>query len=149
MNSEPRAIVRVTRRFAASPERVFDAWLDPARAGKWLFATPSGQMVRVEIDPRVGGRFNFVDRREGEDIEHSGEYHELDRPRRLVFTFSLPKYSSDSTRVNVDIVPIATGCEVTLSHEGIYQNYVSRTEAGWTGVLDGLAATLDQTASAR
>ena len=107
MRSEPRAIVRVTRRFAASPERVFDAWLDPARAGKWLFATPSGQMVRVEIDPRVGGRFNFVDRREGEDIEHSGEYHELDRPRRLVFTFSLPKYSSDSTRVNVDIVPIA------------------------------------------
>jgi uncharacterized protein YndB with AHSA1/START domain len=149
MNSEPRAIIRVTRRFAASPERVFDAWLDPANAGKWLFATPSGQMVRVEIDPRIGGRFNFVDRRDGKDIEHSGEYHELDRPRRLVFTFSLPKYASESTRVNVDIVPIGTGCELTLSHESVYQDYVSRTEAGWAGILDGLAAALDRTASAR
>src|SRR5262249_39504198 len=67
-----RVTVRVTHRFTASPERVFDAWLDPAKAAKFLFATPTGRMVRAEIDPRVGGTFAFVDRRDGEDVEHTG-----------------------------------------------------------------------------
>jgi uncharacterized protein YndB with AHSA1/START domain len=142
MKIEKRASVRVTHRFTASAERVFDAWLDPQKAGKWLFATPSGQMVRVEIEARVGGAFCFTDRREGEDVEHIGEYLEIDRPRRLVFTFTVAKYSQESTRVTVDIVPQGAGCELTLTHEGVLPDYASRTEAGWTGILDRLAATL-------
>ena len=64
MVTENLRSLQVVRRFDASAERVFDAWLDPNTAGKWLFATESGQMVRVEIDPRVGGSFNFT-RRDG------------------------------------------------------------------------------------
>jgi uncharacterized protein YndB with AHSA1/START domain len=142
MKIEKRASVRVTHRFTASAERVFDAWLDPQKAGQWLFATPSGHMVRVEIEARVGGAFCFTDRREGEDVEHIGEYLEIDRPRRLVFTFTVPKYSQESTCVTVDIVRQGAGCELTLTHEGVLPDYASRTEAGWTGILDRLAATL-------
>jgi len=142
MKTAQRASVRVTRRFTASAERVFGAWLDPQKAGKWLFATPSGQMVRVEIEARVGGSFCFTDRREGEDIEHIGEYLEIDRPRRLVFTFTVPKYSQESTRVTVDIIPQGAGCELTLTHDGVLPDYAGRTEVGWAGILDRLAATL-------
>ena len=85
MSKQQTAQVRVNRRISASPERVFDAWLDPKKAGKFLFATATGQMVRAGIDPRVGGKFVFIDRRDGEDVEHTGEYLDLDRPRRLVF----------------------------------------------------------------
>lgn len=134
--------VQVTRYFEASPERVFDAWLDPQKTGQWLFATPSGQMVRVEIDARAGGSFLFVDRRDGEDVEHAGEYIEIDRPRRLVFTFTVKKYSQESTRVSIDIVPQGTGCHLTLTHENVLPDYVSRTQAGWTGILDELAAAI-------
>ena len=134
--------VRVTRRLDASPERVFDAWLDSRSAGKWLFATPEGQMVRVEIDPRAGGRFVFVDRRNGEDIEHTGAYLEIDRPRRLAFIFAVPKFSTESTRVSIDLAPMDSGCELTLVHEGVIPEYASRTETGWTAILDGLAAAL-------
>jgi uncharacterized protein YndB with AHSA1/START domain len=134
--------VRVTRRYDAPQERVFDAWLDPDRAGKWLFATPRGQMVRVEIDARVGGSFVFVDRRNGEDIEHTGEYLEIDRPQRLVFTFHVPKYSKDSTRVIIDIVPRNGGCELALTHENVLPDYSSRTEAGWILILDNLDESL-------
>ena len=137
------ATVRVSRRFDAAPEQVFDAWLDPARAGRWLFAAPAGEMVRVEIDARVGGRFLFADRRDGEDVEHVGEYLEIDRPRRLVFTFAVPKYSPVVTRVTVEIAPSADGgCVLTLTHEGVLPDYASRTEGGWTMILDGLAASL-------
>ena len=137
-----RRTVRVTRKFAASPERVFDAWLDPQSTGKWLFATETGQMVRVELDTRVGGRFTFVDRRDGQDIEHTGEYLEIDRPRRLVFTFRVPKFSAESTQVTIDIMPLDSGCELTLTHEGVLPDYSERTTAGWTKLLGNLAARL-------
>jgi uncharacterized protein YndB with AHSA1/START domain len=137
-----RATVRVTRRFGASAERVFDAWLDPEKASKWLFATASGQMVRAEIDARVGGSFCFVDRRGGEDfvdVVHRGEYLEIDRPRRLVFTFFVETYSADVSRVIIEITPLEAGCELTLTHEKVPHDYASRTQAGWASILDGLA----------
>jgi uncharacterized protein YndB with AHSA1/START domain len=138
-----RVAVHVSRRFAASPERAFDAWLEPARAGRFLFATESGAMVRAEIDPRVGGAFAFVDRRQGRDIEHVGEYLAIERPRRLVFSFAVPQYSPERTRVTVEIAPHGTGCALTLTHEGVLPDYASRTGEGWTGILDRLAEVLD------
>jgi uncharacterized protein YndB with AHSA1/START domain len=142
MSEATPVTVRVTCRFDAPPERVFDAWLDPKIAAKFLFATPSGRMVRAEIDARVGGKFAFVDRRDGEDIEHVGDYLDIDRPRRLAFTFAVPKFSSQSTSVSIDIVPDDAGCAVTLTHAGVLPDYASRTEEGWTRILDGLAAAL-------
>ena len=61
----PLPAVRVRRRFGTSPKRVFDAWIDPGVAGKWLFATASRPMTDVEIDARVPGSFRFADRRDG------------------------------------------------------------------------------------
>src|SRR5271165_368317 len=99
MNSVTKVTVRASRRYEASRERVFDAWLDPQTACKFLFVTPTGQMVRAEIDARPGGSFLLVDRRDGSDVEHHGEYFEIDRPSHLVFSFSVPHYSQDATRV--------------------------------------------------
>lgn len=142
MKTEMAATVRVSRRFDASAERVFDACLDPAAAAQFLFATGAGRMVRADIDARVGGSYCFVDRRDGEDVEHRGSYLEIDRPRRLVFTFVVPKYSTVETRVTVEIEPHDTGCELTLTHQGVLAEYASRTESGWVAILEGLAAVV-------
>jgi uncharacterized protein YndB with AHSA1/START domain len=142
MTVNASAVVRVSRHFDATMERVFDAWLDPAKAGQFLFATPTGQMVRVEIDARLGGSFVFTDRRNGEDIEHTGKYLEIDRPHRLVFEFVVPKFSKQFTRVSVDLKPLPTGCELTLTHEGLLPDYLDRAHEGWSKILAGLAATL-------
>ena len=139
MTNEPIPIVRVSRRFTATPARVFDAWLEPETARKFLFATKTGTMVRVDIDARVGGHFVLVDRRDGEDIEHTGEYLEIDRPRRLVFTFGVPKYSAVFTRVTIDVAPLESGCELTLTHEGVLPEWLERSKEGWTMILSGLA----------
>lgn len=139
----PPAVLRVTRRFPHPPERVFDAWLDPASLGRWLFATEGGEMLRVEVDPRVGGAFAIVEKRGDAVAEHFGRYVEIERPRRLVFSFFTDR-ESNATRVTVEIAPTADGCELTLTHEMDPQwaAYADRARQGWTMILEWLAATL-------
>jgi uncharacterized protein YndB with AHSA1/START domain len=98
MNNSQRVEVVVSRSFTVPSAPVFDAWLDPATASQFLFATASGEMVRAAIDARAGGKFCFVDRRAGEEYEHVGTYLEIDRPRRLVFSFAVPKFSAEETK---------------------------------------------------
>ncbi|HEV2817181.1 MAG TPA: SRPBCC domain-containing protein [Allosphingosinicella sp.] len=135
------ASVTVERRIAAPPEKLFDAWLDPDQAGQWLFRTPDGSLARCEIDARVGGRFR-IDERRGEEIaEHHGEYVELDRPRRLAFDF-WTSFSDERTRVTVAIEPDGDGSLLTLTHEGVWDDWQDKTRQGWTMILDGLASAL-------
>jgi uncharacterized protein YndB with AHSA1/START domain len=141
--------VRVTRRYAVSPERLFDAWLDPATARRFFFATPTGTMIKAEIDPRVGGQFTFTDRRpemgpNGADVEHVGTFLEIDRPRRLVFDFAVPAYEPTKTRITIDIAPDGDGCALTLTHEGVFEEYLKQTEHGWGMILEGLGKAVGQ-----
>lgn len=145
MTPEP-IVLTITRRFTQSAERVFDAWLDPSRAGRWWFATPTGSMKRVEIDGRVGGKFLIVERRGDVDAEHFGTFIALDRPRRLVMDFATDREHAP-TRVTVDIVPLGEGgCQLTLTHamSPEWAEYKDRAAQGWTMILEGLAKTLDE-----
>ena len=144
MSTTPSVTIRVSRRFASVADRVFDGWINPIMAGRWLFATPTGKLVKAEIDARVGGRFTLTDRRDGEDIDHVGEYLEIDRPRRLVFKFLVPKYTQIWTQVTIEIAPQSSGCELTLAHEGVLAEYEERSINGWTMLLASLARTLGE-----
>lgn len=133
--------VRVTHSYDFPPERVFDAWLDPKRAAKFLFATPTGEVIRCEIDPRVGGQIVVVDRRpEMGDVEHVATIVELIRPTRLAFDFAVPAYDPTPTRVTLDFRATAEGCELTLTHDGVDAEYLTQTNNGWTTILSNLAA---------
>ena len=140
--AERLAVVRVASSIDASPGRVFDAWLDPRIAGKWLFATAARPMTRVAIDARVRGRFRFVDRHEG--VEHAGVYVEIDRPRRLVFSLSA-RDSLPVTRVIAEIAPRGLSTDLTVLHGNVPREHAVRIEARWTGMLYGLALLLDRT----
>lgn len=143
MSEKPPVFARVTRRFDVPAQQVFDAWLDPKMVAMW-FAPGLGEMVRVEADPRVGGSFSFVQRRDGEDIDHTGEYLELKRPTRLVFTWAVPAYSPDSDRVIVEFFPLEGGCEATLTHQmhPDWADFADRAVASWTKMLDAMAAAV-------
>ncbi len=147
MNTQENISVRVTHRFNASPERVFDAWLSPETLGQWMFGSNvrEEEVVRLTVDARVGGSFSFVVRRQGEEIDHVGEYLEITRPHRLVFTWGIREHLPDSSQVIIEIVPLETGSELTLTHElhPDWADYASRTQAGWIKMLDALAAILN------
>lgn len=133
--------LEITRDFAFPPERVFDAWLNPEIARRFLFATPTGEIVRAEIDARPGGRYSIVRRENGENIAHVGEYLAIDRPRRLVFTFAVPQFSAQFTQVAIDIAPNPNGCTLTLTHEGVLPEWAERAQAGWGMILGTLERT--------
>ena len=141
-------ILTVTRDFAAPAERVFDAWFDPALAPLFLFATPDGEMIRCEIDARVGGRALIVERRASGDAHHRLKFEIIERPTRLVFLFSAdPAEDGEWTRVTVTIAPGLAGCTLTLTHEMDPQwaAYEAQTRSGWTMILDSLGRITETT----
>ena len=140
MNAKPFTVT-VARRFEQPPERVFDAWLDPARVAKW-FAPALGPMTTVEIDARPGGRFNFTQDRKGEAAVHIGEYKVIDRPRKLVFTWSTDPLQKDAPSVvTIDIVPDGAGARLTLTHEmdRKWETWSDKIRNGWTTMLEGIS----------
>jgi hypothetical protein len=54
----------------------------------------------------------------------------------------VPKFSSEDTRVTIDIAPRGAGCELTLTHEGVLPDYAKGTESGWGTIPGQLAAAL-------
>jgi uncharacterized protein YndB with AHSA1/START domain len=134
------ASVRLSRQVSAGPERIFDAWLDADEARRFLFAGRIGDAVRSEIDARVGGGFRIVRHRGGDAIEYSGEYLEIDRPHRLVFSLFVEKYAQRDDRVIVEFAPVAQQSLLVLTHELSLPDPAerSRIQHAWAMVLDRL-----------
>lgn len=146
MSEQPNPTVIVTRRFDAAPERVFDAWLSPELIRQWMFgpALRDEEVVRISVDARVGGRFSFLVCRQGDEIDHVGRYIEIDRPRRLVFTWAATGDAGKPSRVTIEIVSLGAGCDLTLTHEMQPQwaDFLGRVREEWTKELNALATTL-------
>lgn len=136
----------VTHKFSASPERVFDAWLDTSLIGKFMFgpALRDEEIVQLKTDVRVGGTFSFTVRRQGTEIEHIGEYMEIDRPRRLLFSWAVRQDLPDSSRILINITPLSTGCELTLTQEmaANWADFEERAKSAWAKMLHALANVL-------
>ena len=144
MNPVPPIEVRVTRYFEANPERVFDAWLVPRVLGQWMFGprVRAENVVRLDVDPRVGGRFSLKVERNGELIDHVGQYLGIERPHCLAFTWAIKDDSDDApSEVRIDIEASGSGCVLTLVHrmDPKWSDYAERTRVGWTTMLDALA----------
>ncbi|MES2977777.1 MAG: SRPBCC domain-containing protein [Pseudomonadota bacterium] len=146
-------IARVKRAFDQPAEAVFEAWLEPSLARQFFFATPpAGEVVRCDIEPGIGGRFIVTDRRRANDgrdtldVEHVGRFLQLDSPRRLAFSFLVPRYSPRETSVIIDIEPQGDACELTLRHDlGAGSDAAQqreRAEHGWQTMLENLARVL-------
>src|SRR5216683_7976116 len=135
-------VVKVTRRIGAEPNEVFDAWLDPDGMRVWM-CPGDARFVAAEVEPRVGGRFRIVMGREPGGVEHTGEYRELHRGRRLVFTWISENTFGRETLVTIELRPIGDETEVTLTHEGLPNEEQRKGhEGGWRSIVDKLALAI-------
>jgi uncharacterized protein YndB with AHSA1/START domain len=76
------------------------------------------------------------------ELEHTGEYLEVDRPRRLVFTWRSPYTGPEPSMVTVDLRPDGGGTELTLRHERLPEEHVEPHRGGWGQILDNLEKQL-------
>ena len=141
--------VRLERRFDAAPERVFDAWLDPALIGRWMFGPAlrhEEEVLRLSVDARMGGAFAFEVRRHGADSQHVGRYLQMNRPRRLIFTWGIAGVCEEQSRIRVDLLPAGTGCDLLLTQElpSQWADYAGGIQSEWLHMFDVLAETLSQ-----
>jgi uncharacterized protein YndB with AHSA1/START domain len=144
----PEYSVTVRREIAAPAEALFDAWLDAQSLGSWL--RPAGiRQTRAETDPRVGGTFRIVMVNDESSIVHSGTYLEIDRPRRLVFTWSSPATRFRDSIVTVTFQPSFSSTVVEIHQVGLPdQDAQASHSAGWSDALRELARTTHSKTSA-
>jgi uncharacterized protein YndB with AHSA1/START domain len=135
-------VVRIVRRLPASPDEVFDAWTDADSIAEWMRAGGIRSVV-AELDPRVGGRFRIVMRTDRGDTEHTGEYVEVHRPRRLVFTWRSRTTRDRETLVTVELRPVGDETEIALIHERLPDEPSRKQhDDGWTAIVESLGAHL-------
>jgi uncharacterized protein YndB with AHSA1/START domain len=124
---------------AASPERVFDAWLDPKIAARFMAAGDT-RVGELELDPRPGGAFRIVMEGAAGRYEHHGRYVLIDRPCQLVFTWISDGTAQRLSLVTVAFTPEGQGVRVELEHEGLPDpERAERHGEGWSSILGKLS----------
>lgn len=142
--SAPRApsavVLTLARLFDATPEAVFDAWLDGATLGRWLLAPPGGGTLRASVDPCVGGGFTLAG--DGATpVRHHGRYLQILRPRRLVFSLASGRAAQPGL-VRVELEPAPSGgARLVLTHamDPEWAAFAPGMRTRWAAMLDGLA----------
>lgn len=136
-----------TAEVAVPPERVFRA-LTTNEVERWWGHAGFYRQTGWTADLRVCGQWSATVRlADGNNVSGSGEFLEIDAPRKIVMTRRFDKHPLLSTRettITYRLDPIVTGTRVTVRDEG----YVGRSEAAygnaehWERVLGWLDAYL-------
>jgi uncharacterized protein YndB with AHSA1/START domain len=80
-------LVRITREFDASPEKVFRAHTDPDLFAQWI--GPRGMECTIDrFDCRTGGSYRYVMTRDGQDFGFYGSFHVVRPNEEIVQTFT-------------------------------------------------------------
>jgi uncharacterized protein YndB with AHSA1/START domain len=133
-------VVRIERTFAASAEAVFDAWTSPEVMRRWLHCAPDWDTPEAEVDLRVGGKVRVVMRRpDGTEAGAHGEYTLIDRPHRLVMTWTFDDDPTDEQLIELFFSEAEGSTTVLMVNSSISSD--ERRDAqdqGWRGCLDEL-----------
>lgn len=138
--------IRLHRVFAAKPEKVYRAFVEPDAMASWI--PPFGFTCTVhELDARVGGRHraSFRNFTTGQSHSFGGEYLEVVPNERLVYTdtFDDPNLPGEM-KVVVTLKAVSVGTELNVVQEGIPD--VIPPEAcylGWQESLHKLAKLVE------
>ncbi|MQA91107.1 MAG: SRPBCC domain-containing protein [Gemmatimonas sp.] len=134
--------LRLKRTIRADPETLFRAWTDPRELRNWWrMEEPGWGFAEASVDLRVGGRYRLgMTDPAGNAHVATGEYREVQRPTRLVFTWDWgnPAHRVGETLVTVELHPAEAGTtELVLTHERFAEpEKVASHERGWAQLFN-------------
>ena len=134
------AIVQIRRRVQAPAEQIFDLWTKPDLMVRWMSPFPGAVDCKASCDLRPGGAFSLVMSSKDSNREVSGTYVQVDRPRKLVFTWIGPLTNDVKTLVTVELDPRGNETDLVLTHERLPTSAIIEGHTkGWGHILDHLA----------
>jgi uncharacterized protein YndB with AHSA1/START domain len=126
------AVYERTLSIAASPETVWEFFVDPEKLCRW-------KGMHADLDPRPGGAYR-CEVVPGHTAR--GEYVELDPPRRLVFTWGWDGGDAvppGSSTIEVELTPEGEGTSLRFVHRDLPDaEQVASHAQGWDHYLDRL-----------
>ena len=139
----------IERLYAASPQRVFDAWADPAAKTKW-FGPPEKPEGTYSLDFREGGHehLSIPMPDNGSVYAFDAVYQDIVPGQRIVYTYDMHR---DKDRISVslatvEIEPDGEGTRLTLTEHGVFldgRDDPTAREHGTNALMDTLGSQLD------
>ena len=140
MSDQSGRVVRIERTFAATAEDVFDAWTSPDVMRRWFHCDSAWDTPVAEVDLRVGGKIRVVMRRpDGTEVQAQGIFTLIDRPHRLVMTWTFDDEPSNEQLLELSFIESQGATTVLLVNSRISTDERRDEQAnGWQGCLDEL-----------
>ena len=141
--------VVVRRRYRASRELVFRALTEADSLTRWFSPSEDIATEVLELELRAGGTYRFGFRfPDGSENYVVGEFREITRPTRLVFTWTWEEpdpHAGIETLVTIELVGHGEATEVVVTH-GRFPTMETRDrhDEGWNGAFDRLEKLLVQ-----
>jgi uncharacterized protein YndB with AHSA1/START domain len=150
MNGHPGGwVLELERVLDVQRDRIFRAFTEPSELAKWWgphrFTTP--EIVR---DLVVGGGYRFtMQPPDGEPFHLSGQFLEIDRPSRLVYTFRWDEPDPDDreTVVQLSFHAVGEATRVVLwQGDFATEARLALHRSGWTDSFEKLRELVESTA---
>ena len=126
-------VATVQRVLPAPPDVVYDEWLDPVGMLEWMCPRPA-RAVKISLEPSVGRPLRIDIEDGGSSLYVTGTFVELDRPRRLRFTWSCSAWADPSVQSLVTVTLTDHGADetmMTIEHEQLPPEQVDSHRHGW------------------
>jgi uncharacterized protein YndB with AHSA1/START domain len=146
MGSDPSGLTLHLEKVLRAPrERVFAACVEPEKLAEW-WGPKDFTVANAEICVREGGRYRLtMQPPDGQAFHLTGEFREVEPPRRLVYTFEYeePDPDDQETVVTLSFVDDGEGTRLVLD-QGPFATKARHAlhETGWTETLERLARFL-------
>jgi uncharacterized protein YndB with AHSA1/START domain len=144
VTEQPSYELSIERTFHAAAEDVFDAWTSPRVMQRWLHCGPDWETPEAEVDLRVGGKIRVVMRKpDGSEAGAQGEYKLIDRPHRLLMTWTFDDDPSNQQLIELSFSESEGSTTVLMVNSRISTNQRrGAQDNGWHGCLDELERLL-------